>query len=126
MGSEFRTTRTMRNRANVTFEFVSAWLDAHPGAGGPSLDEIAEGTGTDKNGAQAAVRVLKRQGRLVGTPGVARSLRRPGETEQVLAQLRALGWTVNPELRAADPPPAPVTFLTLPLLAPNGQTAGGG
>jgi DNA-binding MarR family transcriptional regulator len=75
----------------------------------PSLGEIALAVGSTKPHVSRVLSKLEQDGALIRLPAPARSKRRivlSDQRQEAIDTLRALGWTVNGEVNAAD---APVT-----------------
>lgn len=109
-----RLAPTMVSRKLLVLNFVKTYWARHGAS--PSYGEIGEGVGCNRSRVKDAVRKLVAEGRLLQTPGQARSLRLPpgeaviSEADALLA-LRAAGWRVNGDALGHD-----VTKTALPRL----------
>lgn len=97
-----RLTPAMSSRKLLVKAFIEQFYAEH--GMGPSLAEIAAGTGAghefDLSRARRAIRALAREGLIDHLPGVPRGVRPIGVVEQALELLRARGWVINDEDQA--------------------------
>ena len=100
----------------LVLKFVQQYIVQWQGS--PSLGEIASALATNRTRVRRAVRRLELDGSLVRVPG-PRGLSLPDDEPVALRQLRARGWTINPDDRTATPPAnAPKSVTNQPLLPP--------
>lgn len=93
-------------------QYIAEWK------GSPSLGEIASALATNRTRVRRAIRRLELDGQLVRVPG-PRGLSLPDDEPVALRQLRARGWTINPDDRTATPPQDGAKSVTnQPLLPP--------
>ena len=97
MESVPRLSAEMSSRKLQVLAFIERYYRAH--RQGPSLGEISSAIGIARQSACFHVKTLTREGRLLRTPGVARSIRPLSAHEEAVRQLEACGYALtNSEL----------------------------
>lgn len=104
MDEALRLQPAMASRKLLMLAFIRAYIGRWGGS--PSLSEIAEGTGSSRDGVKKALRALEAEGLILRRPG-ARGIALPDRLADAVRELRAHGFTVDDDILRHPFPPLP-------------------